>query len=126
MSDGKISAETQYGDLTGNVSIDGYNSDEALIGFAEKHGINIKEYLPISIRMSKEETYESILIYTIKQASISGSLDKYLDNNLGPIPVNIVQIEDATFNDYLNFIKRFDLVMVPFNKVIGREYKLVE
>lgn len=120
MQENKISAGTQYGDLKGNVSIDGNMGNDALFSFAKENGINTDEYFPISIGVYKEGKYESISIDTSTIASSYDEIKKYLRENPDqPLPVKRFNL-DVNLEDYLNFIKRFSFVVTFNDELMGQ------
>ena len=124
MLDNKISAGTQYGDLKGNVAIDGHTGT-GLFEFAKQNGIDTEEYFPISIGVYKEGDFESVAIDAVKVASSYDGLKEYLASNPGPLPVKRFRL-DVGLNDYLNFIKRFSFVATFNEELIGQEIRIEE
>src|SRR5919106_96122 len=68
MEDTQISAGVQYGDLKGNVAIDGHQGNP-IFDIARANGINTDEYFPIALGVYKEGDFASVAIDTVKIAS---------------------------------------------------------
>ena len=92
MEDQTISAGVQYGDLKGNVAIDGHNGSP-LFDIAKEFGINTNEYFPISIGMYKEGEHETFAIDTVKIASTSDGILAYLKEHPESLPVYRSKVE---------------------------------
>ena len=120
----KFTSSTQYGDIKGNVTIDGHGNPN-LHDFAEKYGIDTKKYFPIAIDIYRGISHESIYIIAV-ETDLFGSgtnysnIPDYLQNDTDAF-VKKIELKDATIEDYLKECKRFNLVASSIPELINLE-----
>jgi hypothetical protein len=108
-----FSANVQYGDLKGGVSID-EGDLKGLHDFAQNNGINVQQYFPIGVSFYiGENGFVSTIIITIDVVthSIPGNYDNIKDFIEQNNPVPVVKFDiSKSFEDFLQYIKRVNIV----------------
>jgi len=108
-----FTSSTQYGDIKGNVTIDGQMSNN-LHEFSKNYKIDTEKYFPIGIDIYiGENKYQNIDIIAIDKDVIGlglkyENIKAYLEENDKP-DVKKINIPNATLDDYLKFCKRFSI-----------------
>ena len=118
---------TKFGDISGNVAIDGKMS-ENLHEFSESNNIDTKKYFPIGIDIYIGESgCQTIDIIAVDKNAIElgvkyENIKEYLSKNDKPA-VKKINIPNATLADYLKICKRFSMsaTSIPelMNKIIN-------
>ena len=120
-----FTSSTQYGDLKGNVTIDGFDGGN-LHDFAQANGVNTNQYFPIGIDIYiGEHGHQSISIITIDVnavgiGSIYENIKDYLESN-EEIDVKKFTFPNVTLNDYLQKCKRFSIVAASIPELIKKQ-----
>lgn len=124
-----FTSSTQYGDIKGNVSIDGFDGIN-LHDFAETYGIDTTQYFPIGIEIYiGQNEYQSISIVAIDMNTVGigttyDNIKIYLESN-DKIDVKKIDCPNATLNDYLKICKRFSLAAASLPELMNKTMNIV-
>jgi len=117
--------ETQYGDIKGNITIDGFDG-ENLHDFAKDNSINTNQFFPIGIEIYRSEHgNESISIIAIDTISVGISstyenIKDYFNENEN-VNVKRIDLPNATLNDYLKKCKRLSISAVSLPELMNKK-----
>lgn len=121
-------SSTQYGDLKGNITIDGFDGRN-LHDFAQANGVNTSQYFPIGIDIYiGDHGHQSISIVTIDVGAVGigstyDNIKEYLENN-EEINVKKIDCPNATLNDYLKHCKRFSIAAASLPELMDKTMNL--
>ena len=119
-----FTSSTQYGDIKGDITIDGQISGN-LHEFSKDNNIDTDKYFPIGIEIYiGENKYQNIDIIAIDKEAIGlGSkyenIKIYLEENDKP-DVKKINIPNATLDDYLKFCKRFSISATSIPELMNK------
>ena len=119
---------TQYGDIKGNITIDGFDSGN-LHDFAEDNSINTSQYFPIGIEIYRgEHGHESISIIAIDTAAVGigttyDNIKDYLNQN-EDVDVKRIDLPNATFEDYLKKCKRLSISAAALPELMNKKMNI--
>lgn len=124
-----FTSSTQYGDLKGNISIDSeINGD--LHEFAKKHGVNTDKYFPVGIdifihvRGTASISILAVDFDNLKQDPTYDNLKQYLEEN-EEIDIIEIDLNNATFEDYLKECKRVNIVATSIPGLLNHKINKV-
>jgi len=116
---------TQYGDIKGNITVDGFDSGN-LHEFAEDNNVDTSQYFPIGIEINRgEHGHESISITAIDTVAVGigstyDNIKDYFDQN-EVVNVKRIDLPNATFQDYLKKCKRFSIAAASLPELMNKQ-----
>lgn len=119
-----FTSSTQYGDIKGNVMIDGLDGGN-LHDFAETYNINTDQYFPIGIEIYiGQNEYQSISIVAIDMEAVGigstyDNIKVYLESK-DEIDVKKIDCPNATLNEYLKICKRFSIAAASLPELMNK------
>jgi hypothetical protein len=123
-----FTSSTQYGDIKGNVTIDGFSSGN-LHDFAKDNSINTNQYFPVGIKIYRGENgHESISIIAVDTAAVGigttyDNIKDYFDQN-EDVDVKRIDLPNATFEDYLKKCKRFSIAAASLPELMNKKINI--
>lgn len=124
-----FTSSTQYGDIKGNITIDGMMGGN-LSEFAKANGINTSQYFPIGIEIYLgENDFQSISIIAVDKNAIGlgttyENVKVYLEQN-EEVDVKKIDLPNATLNDYLKLCKRFSIVASSIPELMNKTINII-
>jgi hypothetical protein len=124
-----FTSATQYGDIKGNVTIDGMMGGN-LSEFAKNNGINTDQYFPIGIEIYVgENDFQSLSIIAIDKNAIGlgttyDNVKTYLEQN-EEVDVKKIDLPNTTLNDYLKLCKRFSIAASSIPELMHKTINIV-
>lgn len=122
-------SSTQYGDLKGNITIDGFDGNN-LHDFAQVNGVNTSQYFPIGLNIYiGENGFQNISIVAIDLGAVGigstyDNIKTYIDSN-EEIDVKKFDCPNATLDDYLKMCKRFSIAAASLPELMNKTINIV-
>lgn len=119
-----FTSSTQYGDLKGNITIDGFMGGN-LHDFAKAYGINTSQYFPIGIDIYiGQNGHQNISIVAIDVGAVGigstyDNIKVYIESN-DIIDVKKIDCPNATLDDYLKVCKRFSITAAALPELMNK------
>lgn len=123
-----FSSATQYGDIKGDVTIDGTMGGN-LHDFAKDNGINTDKYFPVGINIYLGDNGHqsiSIIAIDVEQIGIGSTYDNikdYMESN-EEIDIKKFNLPNATFEDYLRICKRFSIAATSIPELMNKKINI--
>ncbi len=124
-----FTSSTQYGDITGNITIDGMIGGN-LSEFARINGIDTEQFFPIGIQIYLGvNNFQDISIIVVDKNAIGlgttyENVKVYLEEN-EEVDVKKINLPNATLNDYLKLCKRFSIAASLLPELMNKKINII-